>query len=775
MANPPPPVRVHSFASLRGLDPAVNAILASSSQVALYNFPVDAEGGNASWKRCDIEGSLYIVSCSVKGSNRPRHRTVIVSGKTAIIFSCDIIRGGMKFDTSDQMIMFQDSEKRVAGLWFFVPEEIQPVLDCMKAIADGNPPPPLSPSPLSPSSTPTLSSPPPLLLPASVPAAENTAVSIPSKVTAVRSAALDETRPRREKAPSAAKTRVGDRDSFASVKAEPIIAPDAASLCASRSPAESAATALTLSSPPELQNWTALNANRGSQRGSTAAIARFLLEQSGRTRLEFTHDEFMSLALRKWDQFCPHLSQHPAWRNQFTSSLKNWKGDLGLKILCVSRSLYSVEVGDCETPGPHSPSSLLGRRRRAIVLPTRFTVSPALDDSGNMADRPAKIGRTSGQISSQQKATAAAAQRLLLRDAIAAIARFLLDTSSRSSAEFTDVVFLNTAENNWVELCGKLTKHLSWKDNFKRLLATWSGQCGLSIRAVGVAKYSVEICSSVARDKASASEKDVGFTKLFDDTGRLLSACGRKPTKCEAAAVVIHCLFQKNGCSLKSFTGAEFLSEAQEMWDFLFWPFLRRGQWKANILILLSSWKRVRCGFRLLEKPKGVYILKDFQPDEELLHELSKKFSSAGHIAPEKAVTTVDVDKAVGPPKSNVSQLPLGEGDLVVMKTLQSNAVLPKELNGMGGEQLSLTVAACMINFNEDARFLLTDLASCLRTVFGQLAISGDAIVDFPAELLVPMVRDGLHELDVYKSFGASVTKLLEWRFEKYITGLRQG
>lgn len=204
-----------NLAVLRRLDPAVNAILSSSSQVAVYNLPVDADGGDAGWKRCDIEGSLYIVSRDVEGSNQPQHRVVIVNRKTPVNFSGDITQGGMKFDTADQMIMFQDSDNRVTGLWFYVAEEIQPVLKCMTAIVDGNPP-PLSPPPLSPPpppvSVPVPSLSPPLL-PAAAPAtaramAKPTAKpSKPSNANGVRSATPEKSRPQQEKSTSEKKTR----------------------------------------------------------------------------------------------------------------------------------------------------------------------------------------------------------------------------------------------------------------------------------------------------------------------------------------------------------------------------------------------------------------------------------------------------------------------------------------------------------------------------------------------------------------------------------------
>lgn len=202
-----------NLAVLRRLDPAVNAILSSSSQVAVYNLPVDAEGLDAGWKRCDIEGSLYIVSRDVEGSNQPCHRVVIVNRKTPVNFSGDITQGGMKFDTADQMIMFQDSDNRVTGLWFYVAEEIQPVLKCMTAIVDGNPPPALSPPPLSPPpprasvSVPFLSPP---LLPAAAPAmAKPTAKpSKPSKANGVCSPTTPEkSRPQQENSTSGKKTR----------------------------------------------------------------------------------------------------------------------------------------------------------------------------------------------------------------------------------------------------------------------------------------------------------------------------------------------------------------------------------------------------------------------------------------------------------------------------------------------------------------------------------------------------------------------------------------
>jgi Dcp1-like decapping family len=137
---------------LRRLDPAVTAVLYSSSQVAVYELPNGGEGEDSGgWERCDIEGALYIVSRTPANEAEALYRVVVVNRKSRENFVDDITPGGMEFETVRQMIMFKNAAGRVLGLWFYVADEMSAVYKCMKAVVDGNLPlpPPVAPVPAS--------------------------------------------------------------------------------------------------------------------------------------------------------------------------------------------------------------------------------------------------------------------------------------------------------------------------------------------------------------------------------------------------------------------------------------------------------------------------------------------------------------------------------------------------------------------------------------------------------------------------------------------------
>lgn len=135
---------------LRRLDPAVTAVLCSSSQVAVYELP--NSGGDdspAGWQRCEIEGSLYVVS-RASAEGEASHRVVVVNRKSRDNFVDDITPSGMELETAQQMIMYKNAAGRVLGLWFYVAEELDAVYEVVNAVAEGRPPrpPPTAPAPL---------------------------------------------------------------------------------------------------------------------------------------------------------------------------------------------------------------------------------------------------------------------------------------------------------------------------------------------------------------------------------------------------------------------------------------------------------------------------------------------------------------------------------------------------------------------------------------------------------------------------------------------------
>lgn len=107
------------------------------------------------------------------------------------------------------------------------------------------------------------------------------------------------------------------------------------------------------------------------------------------------------------------------------------------------------------------------------------------------------------------------------------------------------------------------------------------------------------------------------------------------------------------------------------------------------------------------------------------------------------------------------------------MKALKASASNAEEIEGMNCEDLSKTVAAAMVNFEEDSRARLITLANCLRTAFGLLCIGGDSIVSFPEKDLLEMLVDALLQDKQYIALGDNATRNFEWRLQRFLQRLR--
>lgn len=122
---------------------------------------------------------------------------------------------------------------------------------------------------------------------------------------------------------------------------------------------------------------------------------------------------------------------------------------------------------------------------------------------------------------------------------------------------------------------------------------------------------------------------------------------------------------------------------------------------------------------------------------------------------------------------STLSGLELGDGDpFSALEFIASNA---KAVGSMKCEALSRTIAAAMINFDEDLRPAWRTLAESLRTVFRKEMIGGDSMVDCPeAELceLISSILVGLRSDEAYRNFGDGPMRRFEQRLQQFMHGL---
>lgn len=137
---------------------------------------------------------------------------------------------------------------------------------------------------------------------------------------------------------------------------------------------------------------------------------------------------------------------------------------------------------------------------------------------------------------------------------------------------------------------------------------------------------------------------------------------------------------------------------------------------------------------------------------------------SAGHA---KARPGVCMASAVARQEVGANEISY---DMGALKAAASNS---ESLEAMGCEELSRTVAAAMMNFEEDALSRLPILAGCLRTVFGNLSIGGDSIVAFPQAELLEMIVGGLMKDPMYLGLSDAATRSFEWRLQRFLQRLR--
>lgn len=123
---------------LKRLDTSITCVVSSASHVALYELAEDVQ----QWRRCDVEGSLFVVERDVNHPNNPdayKHRIVIINRKSLENYTDDIIVGNRDMEHTDQMIMYCNSKRVTVGIWFYQADEAQEIFNLLRKIVDGQP------------------------------------------------------------------------------------------------------------------------------------------------------------------------------------------------------------------------------------------------------------------------------------------------------------------------------------------------------------------------------------------------------------------------------------------------------------------------------------------------------------------------------------------------------------------------------------------------------------------------------------------------------------
>lgn len=107
------------------------------------------------------------------------------------------------------------------------------------------------------------------------------------------------------------------------------------------------------------------------------------------------------------------------------------------------------------------------------------------------------------------------------------------------------------------------------------------------------------------------------------------------------------------------------------------------------------------------------------------------------------------------------------------LKEFKADATNAEAIVSMNGEALSRTVAAAMVNFDDDLRSAWHILAESLQAEVRKCMISGDIIVRYPEAELHQQIFHGLRADEAYRSLGDSAAMSFEWRLQHFLRALR--
>ncbi|EFJ47163.1 hypothetical protein VOLCADRAFT_61625, partial [Volvox carteri f. nagariensis] len=113
------------LAVLRGFDPDVEEVLASSGHVSLYTMAVESQ----QWTRKDVEGSLFLL----KRRGTPRFRMMVLNKLSTENYVEDI-HGGLDFELNPPYLMYTHGNAEIIGVWFYEQEDLHRVENVLMRI-----------------------------------------------------------------------------------------------------------------------------------------------------------------------------------------------------------------------------------------------------------------------------------------------------------------------------------------------------------------------------------------------------------------------------------------------------------------------------------------------------------------------------------------------------------------------------------------------------------------------------------------------------------------
>lgn len=115
---------------LKRMDEDIIEILYSATHVAVYEF----DTARKSWRRSDIEGTLFLV----KRCSAPRFRMIVVNSKRIDNFT-EEVNGSLECEVLQTFLLYTKGNNQLYGIWFFDEKNCEEFGNYLKRIVKGMP------------------------------------------------------------------------------------------------------------------------------------------------------------------------------------------------------------------------------------------------------------------------------------------------------------------------------------------------------------------------------------------------------------------------------------------------------------------------------------------------------------------------------------------------------------------------------------------------------------------------------------------------------------
>ncbi|OQR68368.1 hypothetical protein BIW11_04574, partial [Tropilaelaps mercedesae] len=103
-----------NLSALQQVDPEINEIVDSATQVALFEYATQS----SQWTKTDIEGALFVYA-----HRNPSERGLIILNRHSPKNYKEPITADLEFKMNAPFLIYKTLSGQIFGAWFYVPEE----------------------------------------------------------------------------------------------------------------------------------------------------------------------------------------------------------------------------------------------------------------------------------------------------------------------------------------------------------------------------------------------------------------------------------------------------------------------------------------------------------------------------------------------------------------------------------------------------------------------------------------------------------------------------